>query len=65
MPSSTAAPHNFGFKWGQFRLAILIQALDRTAPILPYIRLGEKATSDYLRHGTTSLFAALEVLTGK
>ena len=42
-----------------------IQALDRTAPILP-MRAGlpEKATHDYLRHGTTSLFAALEVATG-
>ena len=37
-----------------------IQALDRTAPILP-LRPGlpEKATHDYLRHGTTTLFAAL------
>ncbi len=43
-----------------------VQALDRTAPILP-IRPGlpEKATHDYERHGTTSLFAALEVATGK
>lgn len=43
-----------------------IQALDRTAPILP-IRPGlpEKATHDYMRHGTTTLFAALEVATGK
>src|SRR5690349_7035396 len=43
-----------------------IQALDRTAPILP-MRPGlpEKATHDYVRHGTTSLFAALEVATGK
>jgi transposase len=43
-----------------------IQALDRTAPILP-LRPGlpEKATHDYLRHGTTTLFAALEVATGK
>jgi len=43
-----------------------IQALDRTAPILP-IRPGlpEKATHDYVRHGTTTLFAALEVSTGK
>jgi transposase len=42
-----------------------IQALDRTAPILP-LRPGlpEKATHDYLRHGTTTLFAALEVATG-
>ncbi len=43
-----------------------IQALDRTAPILP-IRPGlpESRTSDYVRHGTTTLFAALEVATGK
>jgi len=42
-----------------------IQALEGTAPILP-MRAGlpEKATHDYLRHGTTSLFAALEVATG-
>jgi len=40
--------------------------LDRTAPILP-IRPGvpEKQTHDYRRHGTTSLFAALEIATGK
>jgi transposase len=43
-----------------------IQALDRTAPILP-LRPGlpEKATHDYVRHGTTTLFAALEIATGK
>ncbi len=43
-----------------------IQALDRTAPILP-LRPGlpEKATHDYVRHGTATLFAALEVATGK
>jgi len=43
-----------------------IQALDRTAPILP-IRPGlpEKATHDYKRNGTTTLFAALEIATGK
>ena len=43
-----------------------IQALDRTAPILP-IRPGmpEKQTHDDKRNGTTSLFAALEVATGK
>jgi transposase len=43
-----------------------IQALDRTAPVLP-IRPGvpEKQTHDYIRHGTTTLFAALEVATGK
>jgi transposase len=43
-----------------------VQALDRTAPILP-MRPGlpEKATHEDVRHGTTSLFAALEVATGK
>src|SRR5258708_7913995 len=43
-----------------------IQALDRTRPILP-LRPGipEKQTHDYVRHGTTTLFAALEVATGK
>ena len=43
-----------------------IQALDRTAPILP-LRPGlpEKATHDYKPNGTTTLFAALEVATGK
>ena len=43
-----------------------IQALDRTAPILP-LRPGqvERRTHDYVRHGTTSLFAALDVATGK
>lgn len=42
-----------------------IQALNRTQPILP-IRPGlpEKATHDYKRNGTTTLFAALEVATG-
>src|SRR6202142_650953 len=43
-----------------------IQALDRTQPMLP-LRRGqvERHTHDYERHGTTSLFAALEVGTGK
>jgi len=43
-----------------------VQALDRTAPILP-LRPGlpEKQTHDYVRHGTTTLFAALEIATGK
>lgn len=42
-----------------------VQALDRTQPILP-LRPGlpEQRTSDYERHGTTSLFAALDVATG-
>jgi transposase len=43
-----------------------VQALDRTRPVLP-LRPGipERQTHDYIRHGTTSLFAALEVATGK
>ena len=43
-----------------------IQALDRTQPMLP-MRAGqvERHTHDYERHGTTCLFAALEVGTGK
>ena len=43
-----------------------IQALDRTQPLLP-MRPGsvERRTHDYRRHGTTSLFAALEIKTGK
>ena len=43
-----------------------IQALDRTAPLLP-MRPGqiERRTHDYERHSTTSLFAALDTRTGK
>src|SRR3954447_26537106 len=43
-----------------------IQALERTAPTLP-VRPGqpEAASFDYVRHGTTTLFAALEVATGR
>ena len=42
-----------------------IQALDRPAPLLP-MRPGqaERRTHDYTRHGTTSLFAALDAKTG-
>lgn len=43
-----------------------VQALDRSQPVLP-MRPGqiERSTHDYYRHGTTSLFAALDVATGK
>src|SRR5215469_5383841 len=43
-----------------------IQALDRTQPLLP-MRPGqaERRTNDYQRHGTTSLFAALELKTSR
>ena len=42
-----------------------IQALDRSQPLLP-MRPGQiaKRTHDYKRHGTTSLFAALDIATG-
>lgn len=43
-----------------------IQALDRTQSILPLQPgLPEQRTHDYKRHGTTSLFAALNVATGE
>ena len=43
-----------------------IQALDRSQPMLP-MRPGQPArqTHDYKRHGTTSLFAALDIATGR
>jgi transposase len=43
-----------------------IQALDRTAPLLP-MRPGqiERRTHDYVRYGTTTLFAALDAKTGE
>jgi transposase len=43
-----------------------IQALDRTAPILPMLPgTPERATHDYKRAGTSSLYAALDLTTGK
>jgi transposase len=43
-----------------------IQALDRSAPILPMLPgVPERATHDYKRHGTSSLYAALDLSTGK
>jgi len=43
-----------------------IQALDRTAPILPMLPgVPERATHDYKRSGTSSLYAALDLTTGK
>ena len=42
-----------------------VQAVERTAPVLP-MRPGqpERRTHDYVRHGTTDLFAALDAKTG-
>lgn len=43
-----------------------IQALDRTAPVLPMQpHLIERRSPDYVRNGTTTLFAALNTATGK
>ena len=43
-----------------------MQAIDRTAPTLPVMpTTPARMTHDYVRHGTTSLFAALDVATGK
>ncbi|MBF6451069.1 IS630 family transposase [Nocardia elegans] len=43
-----------------------MQALDRSAPMLPMMPgVPARRTHDYVRHGTTSLFAALDVATGK
>jgi transposase len=43
-----------------------VQALDRTQPLLPLtFDKSEKRTHDYVRHGTTNLFAALNIGTGE
>jgi len=43
-----------------------IQALNRTAPVLPMMPgMPERRTHDYVRHGVTTLFAALNVATGE
>jgi len=43
-----------------------VQALDRTQPLLPIdFAKTEKRTHDYVRHGTTNLFAALDTTTGE
>jgi putative transposase len=43
-----------------------IQALDRTQPMLPMgLGYAEGVTHDYVRHGTTTLFAALDIASGE
>ncbi|MCK4283223.1 MAG: IS630 family transposase, partial [Candidatus Brocadiae bacterium] len=43
-----------------------VQALDRTQPLLPLgLGYAQGVTHDYVRHGTTTLFAALDIATGK
>jgi hypothetical protein len=43
-----------------------MQARDRSQPVLPMMPgMPARMTHDYVRHGTTSLFAALDVATGK
>ena len=53
-------PHGVSFPTRQ------VQALDRTQPLLPIaFDATEQRTHDYVRHGTTTMFAALEIATGK
>lgn len=43
-----------------------MQALDRTAPVLPLMPgVPERRTHDYVRNGTTNLYAALDVASGQ
>jgi transposase len=43
-----------------------VQALDRTAPVLPLLAgTPQRATHDYRRHGVTNLYAALDLASGK
>ena len=43
-----------------------IQALERMQPVLPMVfGKPKRKTPSYLRHGTTTLFAALDIATGK
>ncbi|MFD8079840.1 hypothetical protein ACFV3E_45465 [Streptomyces sp. NPDC059718] len=43
-----------------------VQVLDRIQPVLPVaFDVSEKRIHDYVRHGTTNLFAALNVTTGE
>jgi transposase len=43
-----------------------VQALDRTQPVQPLLPgRAERSSHDYVRHGTTSLFGALDVATGR
>ena len=56
--------HTVG-KWRRRFVKNRIKALDRTQPILPMLPgMAERHTHDYKRHGTTSLFDALDVATG-
>ena len=56
-------PVKHGASW---RTKSQIQALERAAPILPLQPgLAERRSHDYVRHGTSTLFAALEISTGK
>ncbi|GAB34572.1 hypothetical protein GOOTI_271_00080, partial [Gordonia otitidis NBRC 100426] len=43
-----------------------IQALDRTQPIFPMLPgTPQRASHDYVRNGTSSLYAALDIASGK
>src|SRR6266404_9713221 len=44
----------------------MIQALDRSAPVLPLMPgVPERRSHDYVRYGTTNLYAALDVASGQ
>ncbi|MFD0514560.1 IS630 family transposase [Streptomyces aureus] len=60
-PFTSARSHS-----ASWRTKTQIQALDRTQPVLPVsFAASEQRTADYVRHGTTNLFAALNVTTGE
>ena len=60
--SSTTRNHCQSMKWHE---SGQIQALDRTAPRLPLLpTTPARMTHDYVRQGTTSLFAAMDVASG-
>jgi hypothetical protein len=63
MKVSHLHPVKHGASW---RTKSQIQALDRSAPVLPMMPgMPERRTHDYVRSGTTTLFAALDVASGQ
>src|SRR3954451_15138470 len=61
VPFTSARSHS-----ASWRTKTQIQALDRSAPVLPMMPgMPERRTHDYIRHGITTLFAALDVASGE